>query len=206
MGLIVSILLTAFLSTSVGSAEAREPRGVRSNARPASSSDQTSTIVVDELPLPRSLREMVSRSAAVIRGRVVSVGRPERLPNGQMPTAVRFHLIEVLEVIKDDPSRRIPKRIRVMQFGGTLIEDKQEVQTANPGSILRADDEVVLFLKGYHEDYSLVSNSAGVFQVDKVQHDTVRIPKAAEHMADLPAGSLTVGQLETKIRAIGGVK
>ena len=179
----VCILLTWLL---LGGAAVRARQSAQGN-QSAVSPAQPEVIWVDAGPLPTSLKQLWTKTAVVVRGEVTSVSEPRRHPTDRAPLAIRFYTIRVIEIAKTAKDLEIePGRIvRVMQFGGTIVDQGHEIRTISSATVLSAGLEAYFFLNKLEnpDAYTIVHDDAGVFRI--VSGDLVQVPQLLKHVPEL---------------------
>src|SRR5688572_16953274 len=131
-----ALAIMALIAT--GSGEVSQGRG--SVARPA----QKTFTVVESLPTPTTLAEVVRSVDLVVFARVENVSQARADRTGPVPQVRRIQELIVLEVLKGEvPST---KRIQVRQSGGTVDVDGREVSAAYSMRIFERGDVALLFL------------------------------------------------------------
>jgi len=151
---------------------------------------------------------MIRRADLVVRGRVTSLGTPEKLAGSSSPLAVRYHQIEVLEILKSTAQISVAHQIRIAQFGGTVISGQQEAQTNYQGARFRNATEWVFFLRrfpaGGDGAFALVSASVGLFEVNADGRSAV-VPRAAKNMPEVVGlASLSLDDIRSAVRNASG--
>lgn len=155
----------------------------------AQASSRPATIVVDEGPLPGSLRALVQKADVILRVRVTSVGAPaEELAGAKTPLAVHLDPLVILETLKA-PAEPVSVQdgLQLMQFGGTITSSGRVVETINDVAVaLRKDQEVIVFLRKHpaRGAFVLVSSLVSVFEVAN-EGRLVSIPKDARELPEL---------------------
>lgn len=146
------------------------------------------TPIVDYMPPPDSLEGLWNAAHAVVRARVISVGAPVM---GRFKLVEREHQFQVVEVLKAPDN--FQDTFRVVQPGGTVMQDGVEVFTPYGGDFLDVSGEALLFLASTDRPntYAPVFGPAGVFVVrgarDASQPQnwaTVEIPNSARRIRE----------------------
>ena len=147
------------------------------------------------MPPPTTLRGMWDSASIVVYGVISSTGSPELVGGG--PLVARVHTLRLLEVLKNS-SKSLPSgSLRVRQFGGTVVVNKQEVSTKYPDVILRSEGAYVLFLSQApsSDSYEVVFGSAGAFGVDQTGA-AVRVPQVVRQRMPEFSGRETMDRQE----------